>query len=78
MLLLKPGVRLQGEHGSMYSNTDNTWAGEKYETVAPRGVTATFLKFRKRMGRCPRQCVRYGCALSHAEGFNAAICDHRW
>ncbi len=40
------------------------WAGEAYEPDSTRTADAAFLKFTRRLQRCPEQCVRYGCAGS--------------
>jgi pre-rRNA-processing protein TSR4 len=37
-----------------------SWAGEAYESTAVRGVPKHYLRFQKRLRRCPEQCVRYG------------------
>jgi hypothetical protein len=39
------------------------WAGEAYEPDSTRTADAAFLKFSRRLRRCPEQCVRYGCAI---------------
>ena len=41
-----------------------SWAGEQYERASVRGVDRAYLKFQKRLRRCPDQCLR--CALFHA------------
>ena len=39
------------------------WVGEAYEPDSTRTADAAFLKFTRRLQRCPEQCVRYGCAI---------------
>ena len=47
------------------SASGSEWAGEAYEPDSTRTADAAFLKFTRRLQRCPEQCVRYGCATSH-------------
>jgi len=35
-----------------------SWAGEQYERASVRGVDRAYLKFQKRLRRCPEQCLR--------------------
>ncbi|KAK9806867.1 hypothetical protein WJX72_005509 [[Myrmecia] bisecta] len=36
-----------------------TWAGEGYEHASATGADSMYLKFSKRLQRCPQQCLRY-------------------
>ena len=36
-----------------------TWAGEGYEQASATGADSMYLKFSKRLQRCPNQCLRY-------------------
>ena len=50
---------LAGADGSD-GDKGESWAGEAYESTAVRGVPKHYLRFQKRLRRCPEQCVRYG------------------
>jgi hypothetical protein len=45
-----------GEEGD--DTAGESWGGEAYERVTVRGVDRAYLKFQKRLRRCPAQCVR--------------------
>lgn len=40
------------------STAAESWAGEAYEKDEIRGVDRSYVKFSKRLARCPQQCVR--------------------
>ena len=46
-----------GDDGGGDSEAEN-WAGEQYERASVRGVDRAYLKFQKRLRRCPEQCLR--------------------
>lgn len=51
-----------GGDGGDGGDKSESWAGEAYESTAVRGVPKHYLRFQKRLRRCPEQCVRYGVA----------------
>ena len=50
------------EDDKVTTSGGESWAGEAYESTTVRGVPKQFLRFQKRLRKCPEQCVRYGVA----------------
>lgn len=42
------------------TNQEESWGGETYETVLPKGVSTEFMRFKKALDRYPQQCIRQG------------------